>query len=105
VLDICRRTEEALGLGALVTPEDVVVLDDYLGQGYGIVDRPAARTISEVFQAEGIILDPVYTAKAMVGLQDLVRKRFFRPGKAVVFLHTGGTPALFPSRRRLLELL
>jgi L-cysteate sulfo-lyase len=105
VLDICRRTEEALGLEQVVSPEDVIVLDDYLGEGYGIVDRAVARTLSEVFKAEGIVLDPVYTAKAMVGLQDLARKGFFRPDKAVVFFHTGGTPALFPNRRRLLELL
>ena len=105
VLDICRRTEEALGLGTIVHPEDVIVLDDYLGQGYGIVDRQVARILSEVFRAEGVVLDPVYTAKAMVGLQDLAHKRFFQPGQAVVFFHTGGTPALFPNRRKLLELM
>ena len=105
VLDICRRTEEALGLGTVVNPEDVIVLDDYLGQGYGIVDRQVARILSEVFRAEGVVLDPVYTAKAMVGLQDLAHKRFFQPGQAVVFFHTGGTPALFPNRRKLLELM
>jgi len=105
VLDICRRTEETLGLGTVVNPEDVIVLDDYLGQGYGIVDRNVARIVAEVFRAEGVVLDPVYTAKAMVGLQDLAHKRFFRPGKPVVFFHTGGTPALFPNRRKLLELL
>jgi L-cysteate sulfo-lyase len=105
VLDICRRTEEALGLGRVVRPEDVIVVDDYLGQGYGIVDRAVALTLSQVFKAEGIVLDPVYTAKAMTGLQDLAGKGFFRPDKAVVFLHTGGTPALFPNRRRLLELM
>ena len=44
---------------------------------------------------EGIILDPVYTGKAMAGLIDLVRKGQFRKGEAVVFIHTGGVPGLF----------
>jgi len=105
VLDICRRTEEALGLGTFVKPEDVVVLDEYLGQGYGIVDRAVAGALSEVFRAEGVVLDPIYTAKAMAGLQDLALKGFFPPGEAVVFFHTGGTPALFPNRLRLLEMI
>jgi len=105
VLEICRQTEKALGLGTLVNPQDVIVLDNYLGQGYGQVDREVASALAEVFRTEGVVLDPVYTAKAMVGLKDLIGKRYFPLQKAVVFFHTGGTPALFPNRRRLLEML
>lgn len=105
VLEIARATDDALGLGLEVLPGDVVVFDEYLGEGYGKVDRGVAEVIRLVFQTEGIVLDPVYTAKAMVGLIDLVKTGFFNPTDKVVFVHTGGTPALFPNRDRIFEFL
>jgi L-cysteate sulfo-lyase len=105
VLAIARATSECLGLGLAIEPGDIVVLDDHIKEGYGIVDREVAETIRLVFQKEGIVLDPVYTAKAMAGLIDLIGKGYFRKGQNVVFFHTGGTPALFPNRDRILEYL
>jgi L-cysteate sulfo-lyase len=105
VLEIARATDEALGLGLDIQPGDVTVFDEYLGEGYGVVDRSVAETIRLVFQTEGIVLDPVYTAKAFVGLRDLIKTGFFNPTDRVVFLHSGGTPALFPNRDRIFNLL
>ncbi len=105
VLEIARAADEALGLGLQILPDDITVFDEYLGEGYGVVDRAVAETIRLVFQTEGIVLDPVYTAKAMIGLQDLIKTGFFDPTDKVVFLHTGGTPALFPNREKLFDLL
>ena len=103
VLEIARSADEALGLGLDVLAGDVVVFDEYIGEGYGIVDRSVASTIRLVFQTEGIVLDPVYTAKAMTGLIDLIKTGFFNPTDKVVFIHTGGTPALFPNRDPLFQ--
>jgi 1-aminocyclopropane-1-carboxylate deaminase/D-cysteine desulfhydrase-like pyridoxal-dependent ACC family enzyme len=103
VIEIARATDEALGLGLDILPGDIVVFDEYLGEGYGIVDRAVAETIRLVFQTEGIVLDPVYTAKAMIGLIDLIKTGFFNPTDKVVFIHTGGTPALFPHRDELFQ--
>ncbi|MCU0243439.1 MAG: D-cysteine desulfhydrase family protein [Acidobacteria bacterium] len=105
VLEVARATDDALGLGIEVLPGDIVVFDEYLGEGYGQVDRGVAEVIRLVFQTEGIVLDPVYTAKAMVGLIDLVKTGFFNPADKVVFVHTGGTPALFPNRDKIFEFL
>jgi L-cysteate sulfo-lyase len=105
VLSIARQTEEALGLPPAVEPKDVIVLDDYLQAGYGVVTGDVSRAIRRLFQREGVVLDPVYTAKAMVGLEDLVGRGSFGPGQNVVFFHTGGTPALFPFGRELLKKL
>lgn len=105
VLEIARATDEALGLGLDVRPEDIVVFDEYLGEGYGAVDEGVAETIRLVFQTEGIVLDPVYTAKAMMGLIDLVKTGFFKKTDRIVFLHTGGTPALFPNREKIVSCL
>ena len=85
--------------------EDRAVFDEYLGEGYAKVDRAVAEVIRLVFQTEGIVLDPVYTAKAMIGLIDLVKTGFFDPKDKIVFVHTGGTPALFPNREKIFGFL
>ncbi len=103
VLAIARETAEAMGLDLTIDPEHVTVLDDYVGEGYGILNEAVVEAITLTARTEGILLDPVYTGKAMGGLLALVRDGRFSPTDAVVFLHTGGTPALFPYREGLLE--
>lgn len=105
VLEIARAADDSLDLGLELRLEDVVVFDEYLGEGYGHIDRQTAETIRLVLKTEGIVLDPVYTAKAMTGLIDLVRTGFFERTDHVVFVHTGGTPALFPYRTALVRYL
>lgn len=103
VLAIARETVEAMGFDLAIEPADVVVHDEYFGEGYGILNQRVVEAIAQVARTEGILLDPVYTGKAMTGLLDLVRSGHFSDTDVVVFLHTGGTPALFPYREALLE--
>jgi len=105
VLEICNETEKALDLDCSIAKEDVIVLDEYIREGYGVVNREVAEVIRLVFIREGIVLDPVYTGKAMAALVDLVKRGNFRKDDKIVFFHTGGTPALFPYRQKLVELL
>jgi len=86
---------ERLGLPLGLTPADVTSTDDFIGPGYGILTPAAREAILMAGRTEGLILDPVYTSKAMAGLIDHVRKGIVRKGETVVFIHTGGTPALF----------
>ncbi len=86
---------EFMGLGIQVSPDEIEVHDDYLGQGYGIPTAEALAAIRTVAQTEGIFLDPVYTSKGMAGLIDLAGTGRFSPSDTVVFVHTGGIPALF----------
>ena len=102
---IASETSRALGLHTAVSPEEVIVFDEYVGGGYGILNRETADAIFLVAREEGILLDPVYTGKAMSGLIDLIKKGYFKKDDAVVFIHTGGTPALFPYGKKLLEYL
>lgn len=89
------ESQEFLGLGTEIPREAVEVHDGYVGPGYG-VPTPAMRdAVVLLARTEGILLDPVYTGKAMAGLIDLVQKGRFRKDEVVVFLHTGGIPALF----------
>lgn len=77
---------------------EAAIFDEYVGKGYGVLNSETVRAIRVVAEDEGILLDPVYTGKAMAGLLDLCEIGYFRPGANVVFLHTGGTPALFSYR-------
>lgn len=98
VFNLADRTAHKLGIPGAVKREDVVANCDYVGEGYGI---PAASTLEaiELFaRYEGILLDPVYSGKGAAGLIDLIRKGQLQKGENVVFLHTGGSQALFGYR-------
>ncbi len=70
-------------------------LDDYLGRGYTIPTQGMVEAVKTAARTEAILLDPVYSGKAMAGMIDLIRKRFLKRGENVVFIHTGGLPSLF----------
>ncbi len=105
VADISDAAHRVLDLAPAPNREDIIVFDDYMKDGYGIINQEVADILRFVFATEGIVLDPVYTSKAMIGLVDLVRKGYFRPEEKVVFFHTGGTAALFPFRKDLTGFL
>ena len=93
--------EEFTGQGQSmkINPEDVVAFDEWVGAGYGVLDGKIVEAIRMCSENEGLLLDPVYTAKAMAGLLDLHRKQYFEEGA------TGGTPALFSYGPRILAYL
>jgi len=105
VKTIAESTLSALGEEPSVAEEEVIVLDEYLGDGYGIMNQSVTDALGLVAREEGILLDPVYTGKSMAGFLDLVARGFFGAKEEVVFLHTGGTPALFPYRGEILGSL
>lgn len=91
---LVSRTIKKLGAEE-IAEEKILVDDGYVGEGYGI---PAPSTIEAVKLAaayEGLLLDPVYSAKGFAGLIGLTRANFFKPTDNVLFLHTGGSVALF----------
>lgn len=97
---LVRETSEKLGLPE-ISQEKILVEDGYVGSGYGIPTEGTIEAISMLAQTEGILLDPVYSAKGMAGLIDLVKKGFFKKGEKILFLHTGGSAALFAYEREL----
>jgi D-cysteine desulfhydrase family pyridoxal phosphate-dependent enzyme len=93
-----RIANDAARLAAIdlrVTVEDLVTDQGYIGAGYGLATPGCVEAIHLLAETEGILLDPVYTAKAMACLIDHARRRALDPRSTVVFLHTGGVPALF----------
>jgi L-cysteate sulfo-lyase len=95
VFALAERTAEHLGLPGLVRREHVVANCDYVGAGYGIPTEGMVEAVSLLARHEGILLDPVYSGKGMAGLIDLIRRGEFEKDTDVVFLHTGGSAALF----------
>lgn len=95
VFSLARSTAGKLGCKDVVQREDVVANTDYVGEGYGIPTESGLEAIRMFAEMESILLDPVYSAKAAAGLIDLVRKGYFKKGERVIFLHTGGSAALF----------
>jgi 1-aminocyclopropane-1-carboxylate deaminase/D-cysteine desulfhydrase-like pyridoxal-dependent ACC family enzyme len=95
ILVLAEQTANLLGADCELTDDDVHVSDEYIGDGYGIPSAGDLEAIGLVARAEGVLLDPVYTGKAMAGLIDTVRTGGFKKTDDLVFLHTGGVPALF----------
>lgn len=103
VAELSAATIRRLGLTLTVTPDEVVAYDGYLGAGYAVMGEAEREAISLVARTEGILLDPVYTGRAMAGLIDLVRKGEFGKDETIVFWHTGGSAALFAYAEQLLD--
>jgi L-cysteate sulfo-lyase len=91
---LAEATAEVLGQGERVTRDMTVANCDYVGEGYGLVDESVIDALKLAARTEGLLLDPVYTGKAMKGLIALCKAGHFRNQK-VVFLHTGGAQGLF----------
>jgi L-cysteate sulfo-lyase len=96
VSNIMDESLRFLQLDLKITEEDIIIYDQYAGDGYGFMTEGKAEAIKIVAETEGLFLDPVYTGSAMACLIDLCREGFFKPDDVVVFLHTGGAVALFP---------
>jgi D-cysteine desulfhydrase family pyridoxal phosphate-dependent enzyme len=95
LVETANGLAEELGIGAGIEARSILQSDDFVGAGYGIVSREARVAIELVARTEGLLLDGSYTGKAMAGLIDHVRRGVVRPGSRVVFIHTGGIPAIF----------
>jgi L-cysteate sulfo-lyase len=96
--DVCRLGREAaimLGVGSRWNDACAEVVPDWSGPGYGLTDTMTEEAIRLAGRYEGLVIDPVYSGKAMAGLVGLARQGRFRDTEPVVWIHTGGAPGLF----------
>lgn len=98
---LTRATAMHLRLPPSVFGHNIEVNDHYLGEGYGVVGDLEREAIKLLARLEGILLDPVYTGRAMGGLLDLINRGDFGKDQAILFWHTGGTPAIFAYQEEL----
>jgi L-cysteate sulfo-lyase len=94
VYKLACETAEYIGRPGSVTREDVVANCDYVGDGYGVPTESMNEAVLMLARDEGLLFDPVYSGKGLAGMIDLIRKESLTNGN-IVFLHTGGSAALF----------
>ncbi len=94
ILKIAQSTAEKVGLGRDITPEDVVLINDYAYPAYGVPSNETNEAIRLSARLEGMMTDPVYEGKSMQGMIDLVKKGFFPAGSKILYAHLGGVPAI-----------
>jgi 1-aminocyclopropane-1-carboxylate deaminase/D-cysteine desulfhydrase-like pyridoxal-dependent ACC family enzyme len=96
-----NKAAELAGLSVRLDPSEIESNEGYLGPGYGVPSPKGLAAIELMARTEGILLDPVYTGKALAAMIDDVREGRLPADRPVVFIHTGGTPALFAYRDEL----
>jgi len=103
----CDEIAELLGLAPVVGDDDIVLEDRFLAPGYGQLNEATLNAMSTAAVCEGLILDPVYTAKTMAGFIDRAEDsaKAGGAGRSLLFIHTGGTPAAFAYVTALTEAL
>ncbi len=92
---LAEQTAELLCVRGGVPRESITALGDWVGPGYSLPTPEMVEAVRMLAQVEGVLLDPVYTGKAMAGLIGLTRQGAFKKGERVLFVHTGGSPALY----------
>ena len=95
VYALVEKTADRVGLNHSVPRDTVVCYGDYVGEGYSLPTKEMVAAVKLLARTEGILLDPVYSGKTMAGLIDLVRRGAFAKNSNLLFLHTGGSPALY----------
>lgn len=103
IRDAGNSAASILNLDTHISDSDILNTDDYIGTGYGYLTPECIAALRLVANTEGIILDPVYTAKAMACLIDHIKQGKYSKEDVVIFLHTGGTPALFAYNNELMN--
>jgi len=96
-------TARHAGLKLEIRPEEAVAYDGFLGAGYAIMGEPEKEAILLAARCEGILLDPVYTGRAMAGLIGLIRQGEFHKDETILFWHTGGSAALYAYAGQLMD--
>ncbi len=104
VYNLALKTAERLGVHQDIPREAVVSFGDYWRPKYSVPNKKMVEAVNMMAKTEGILLDPVYTGKAVAGLIDLSRKGYFKKGENILYVHTGGSPGLYAYIRPILGL-
>lgn len=103
VYGLVEKTAEHVGVKGKIPREAVLCFGDYVGAGYSLPTPGMIEAVKLLARTEAILLDPVYTGKTMAGMIDLVRKGYFKKDENILFVHTGGSPALYAYRGTFLS--
>jgi D-cysteine desulfhydrase len=103
IYDLCLAFERGHGENLRIDPAQFDIDDRFIGPGYARIGEAEADFIRNIAKYSGIVLDPAYTSKALLGLFTCVQEGKFKGEKNILFIHTGGQWGLFPQRRKLIS--
>ena len=92
---VADEVARLLDLALTFSPEEFESSGEYVGEDYGVLTPGSREAVILAARTEGLLLDPVYTGKTFAALIDHIRQGQWKKGQTIVFVHTGGTPALF----------
>lgn len=104
VYDLVQKTAEWVGVKQDIPRDAVATFGGYWRPKYSVPNKKMVEAVNMLAKTEGILLDPVYTGKAMAGFIDLSREGYFKKGENVLYVHTGGSPGLYAYIKPLLGL-
>ena len=100
---LVKQTAAHVGIDSTIPADAILCFDEYVGPGYSLPTPQMVEAVRMLARLEGILMDPVYTGKTMAGLIDLVRKGYFKKDENILFVHTGGSPALYVYMKEILK--
>lgn len=103
IYDNCIAFEKGFGMNLKIDPAEFDIDDRFIGPGYGKIGPEETNFIKNVARYSGIVLDPAYTSKVLLGLFQNIAERKFRDKSSIVFIHTGGQWGLLPFRHKFVE--
>ncbi|MDO8683007.1 MAG: D-cysteine desulfhydrase family protein [Armatimonadota bacterium] len=92
---VANGSSDLISSGVHFKPDDFNIVDEYMGERYGVPSAAGNEAVLLAARTEGLVLDPIYTGKAMSGLIAMARAQLLDSSRTVIFIHTGGAPALF----------
>lgn len=101
--EAANEAAQLMGLPHRLTEADIDADESYIATGYGLPSEAGQAALKLLATTEAILLDPTYTAKAMAALIHDVRNGLYPPGAVIVFIHTGGIPAIFADPETMLQ--
>ena len=101
IFDICLAVEKELGADLKLNPADIEIDDRFIGPGYAKIGPKEANFIKDIARHSGIVLDPAYTGKSLLGLFTAIKEGRFKRGSKVMFIHTGGQWGLVQSAGKI----
>ncbi|NBI29023.1 D-cysteate sulfo-lyase [Chengkuizengella marina] len=103
IYDLAKQVAKHVGIREELPRDTVVCFDNYVGPGYSLPTDEMIEAVQLVARTEGILLDPVYSGKTMAGMIDLIRQGYFNSDDQILFVHTGGSPALYAYTKTVLN--
>jgi D-cysteine desulfhydrase len=103
--NIVEQTADRLGIACPLTKDDIICIDGFVGEAYAVPTPEGLDAIRLLARSEAILLEPVYSAKAFAGMLAEIQSGMYSPDESVIFLHTGGTAALFAMTEELAPIL